>query len=190
VNSQLHRDRSRSRNSRRCCGPTIQRRNGCAFGLGTTQSMVWRHSMSTAGQTGDPPLNGSWSRSRRRRTRSYALRQTRTLTPLAPPATRSIQARAAAMVAGRSLTEIALAEAHGNQRLRSSLRSDALKPVERAWQSRTRYPSRTSSSRRAGNTPLRTDARDRTSGRRHGRHHLGTRQPLGQPVVRNRSAIP
>jgi predicted transcriptional regulator len=42
-----------------------------------------------------------------------------------------LQAAAAAMAAGRSLTEIAGAEAHGKETVRHALRADALKLVER-----------------------------------------------------------
>jgi DNA-binding NarL/FixJ family response regulator len=43
-----------------------------------------------------------------------------------------LQAASAAMAAGRSLTEIARAEAHGKKTVRHALRADALKLVERS----------------------------------------------------------
>lgn len=87
--------------------------------------------MGTPGQTGEPPLEGELVA-----VAEAAGAHLRAETDQDAGAARAagdalMQAAATAMGAGRSLTEIARAEARGKETIRYSLRSDALKLVER-----------------------------------------------------------
>jgi hypothetical protein len=87
--------------------------------------------VATSGQTGDPPLEGELIA-----VAEAAGARLRADTDQDADAARAagdalMQAAAAAMAAGQSLTEIARAEARGKETIRHSLRSDALKLVER-----------------------------------------------------------
>ena len=92
---------------------------------------IWRSSLGTPGHSGDPPLEGDLIV-----VAEAAGTRLRAETDQDADAARAagdalMQAAATAMAAGHSLTEIARAEARGKETIRYSLRSDALKLVER-----------------------------------------------------------
>lgn len=87
--------------------------------------------MGTSGHSGDPPLEGELATVAE--TAGAVLRAETDQDADAASAARDalMQAAAAAMAGGCSLTEIARAEARGKEAIRYSLRADALKLVER-----------------------------------------------------------